>query len=77
MNEVTIKELASMVIDLSGKIGMKPEYRGFGNGTRKIEREVRRRIPDTYKAKKILGWNPKTGLEEGLRITMDWYKENL
>lgn len=31
---------------------------------------------DITKAKDILGWQPTTSLEEGLRETIDWYKEN-
>jgi nucleoside-diphosphate-sugar epimerase len=32
-------------------------------------------ILDCEKAKKILGWEPKVGLEEGLRKTCDWYNQ--
>ena len=32
------------------------------------------RQPDISKAKKILNWRPKIELEEGLKITMDWFK---
>lgn len=31
---------------------------------------------DCTKAKKELGWMPKTSLEEGIRKTIDWYKKN-
>jgi dTDP-glucose 4,6-dehydratase len=31
--------------------------------------------PDISKAKRILGWEPKVGLEEGLRTTLDYFKE--
>jgi nucleoside-diphosphate-sugar epimerase len=31
---------------------------------------------DITKAKKELQYEPKTGLEEGLRVTAEWYKEN-
>ena len=30
---------------------------------------------DTTKARKILGWQPSISLEDGLRETIDWYKE--
>ncbi len=32
---------------------------------------------DSSKARRILEWEPKTGLEDGLRITIDWYRKNL
>lgn len=39
--------------------------------------DVELRIPDIEKAKKILGYMPKVDLDEGLRRTISWYKENL
>ena len=40
-------------------------------------KEIRRRVPDLSKAKKILGYRPKTTLEEGIKITMKEHKKNL
>lgn len=34
-----------------------------------------RRRPDIEKAKKLLGWEPKVGFEEGLRQTIQFFKE--
>lgn len=31
---------------------------------------------DITKAKELLGWQPKVSLEEGIRRTVDWFKEN-
>lgn len=36
-----------------------------------------RRKPDTSKIRKMLSYEPKVTLEEGLRITYDWYKKDL
>ena len=33
------------------------------------------RKPDIDKAKNILKWEPKVGLEEGLKMTIEWFKE--
>jgi len=33
------------------------------------------RRPDISKAKKLLGWEPRVGLEEGLKRTIEWFKE--
>ena len=39
--------------------------------------DVKRNYSDISKARKILGFNPKIDLEEGLRYTLDWFiKEN-
>ncbi len=37
--------------------------------------DPKQRCPDISKAKRILGWEPKVGLEEGLRTTLDYFKE--
>jgi UDP-glucose 4-epimerase len=36
--------------------------------------EVRSRVPVIDKARRLLGWEPKVGLEEGLSRTLDWYR---
>jgi len=71
---ITMKELAEALIKLSGK-DMKPKIAGFGQATRTKEREIMKRIPSIDKLKS-LGWEPKTKMEDGLKITFDWYKEN-
>jgi UDP-glucuronate decarboxylase len=35
-----------------------------------------RRCPDIEKAKEILNWEPQTSLEEGLKKTIAWFKDN-
>lgn len=35
------------------------------------------RQPSIGTAKKMLGWQPQVKLEEGLRITVDWFREKL
>ena len=39
------------------------------------EDDPKQRRPDITKAKKLLGWEPKVGLEEGLRETLDYFKK--
>lgn len=68
----TLKEIAQTVvkqIDNSGQlqIGDKAEPEGaIGNLSCSIE-----------KAERVLGWKPKTLLEDGLRETIQWYRNNL
>jgi nucleoside-diphosphate-sugar epimerase len=33
-----------------------------------------RRRPDISKARRLLGWEPKVKLEQGLRITLDYFE---
>ncbi|MBI2557999.1 NAD-dependent epimerase/dehydratase family protein [Candidatus Woesearchaeota archaeon] len=43
---------------------------------RRLDPFWKNRAFDISKAKKELGYNPKTSLEEGLKKTIQWYKEN-
>jgi UDP-glucose 4-epimerase len=68
--EVTILDLAGLVWRLAGQGEPKLKfvsYQTFG----KYE-DVRNRVPDISKARKLLGFEPRTGLEEGLLRTIAW-----
>jgi len=39
--------------------------------------EIRAQYLDSTRARQELGWAPKVGLEEGLRRTVDWYRNHL
>lgn len=39
--------------------------------------DPRRRRPDITKARQILGWEPKVSLEEGLKTTIDFFRQEL
>jgi UDP-glucose 4-epimerase len=67
--EVSIIDLANMIIDLCGKKGkIKPVHVEPRIG------EVKQLIADARKAKKILKWEPKYDLKEGLKAFIQWYK---
>jgi Nucleoside-diphosphate-sugar epimerases len=65
--EVKIIDLAKMIIRLTNsnsKIKFLPPRAD----------DPPRRAADITKAKKILGWEPKVNLEEGLKRTIEWFK---
>lgn len=64
--EVSILHLAKMVRDAVG-CNSQITFHSLP------EDDPKRRLPDVEKAKKVLGWEPKTGLEEGLKRTVSWY----
>jgi dTDP-glucose 4,6-dehydratase len=37
--------------------------------------DPKRRCPDITKARLLLGWEPKVGLDEGLRMTIDYFRK--
>ena len=66
---IKVKDIAGKLIQISKqKTGIKSE----GN-----EKETRKDRFSNRLAEKILNWQPKKELEEGLKETYDWYKEYL
>ena len=75
--ETKIKEAIEMVIEISGKKG-KLKWKQFDTKEYYGDKyeDIPRRIPDVSKAKRILGWEAKTSLRDGLKKTIDWSKKN-
>ena len=69
--EVSIIDLANKIIELCGKKG---ELKSVQVEPR--IGEVKRLIADATKAKKLLGWEPKYNLEEGLKAFVQWCKNH-
>lgn len=68
--EITIKQIAEEIINISGS-GSKIIYEALPVDDPKV------RQPDITKAKKTLGWEPKIDRLEGLRRTMEYFKEKI
>ena len=67
--DVTIKELAEIIVDV---VGYKNDYEwdtSKPNGTP-------RKVLNVDKIKS-LGWEPKINLREGIKSTYEWYKKNI
>ena len=67
--EITIKELAEKIVRLTGFDG---EIRWDPS---KPDGQPRRRL-DVSRAKKLFGFEAKMPFEEGLKSTIEWYKQN-
>jgi dTDP-glucose 4,6-dehydratase len=67
--EITIKEFAEEVIKLTGTKG-RICYKNLPVDDPKV------RQPSISKAQSVLGWTPKVGREEGLKITIEFFKTN-
>ncbi len=70
--ETTINELINKTIKLTGSKS-KLVYNSPPNYD--IRDDPRRRCPNITKAKKLLNYEPKVGLDEGLKRTIAWFKE--
>jgi dTDP-glucose 4,6-dehydratase len=70
--ETTISEFAMLINRLTGNregVIYQPQAR-IGN-------DPQRRQPDISRARRILGWEPKVGLEEGLQKTIVYFKDKM
>jgi len=69
-SEKTNKELTEMILKLIGKDETNIEYVKDRPG------HDRRYSIDFSKIKNELGWQPKTSFEEGIKKTIEWFKNN-
>ena len=68
--EMTVLELAKRIIRLAGsrsEIVFHPLP----------EDDPKVRQPDIGRARALLGWEPRVDVDEGLRLTLDWFRERL
>ena len=68
-NEMTLLDLAKMIVRLSGS----------SSDLRFIPLPVddpKVRKPDIGRARRLLDWQPRVDVEQGLRETIDWYRAN-
>jgi len=66
-DEITIKQFCEEIIKLTGT-NQKIVYRDLPQD------DPKQRRPDITKATEILGWTPKIGRAEGLKITYEYFK---
>jgi dTDP-glucose 4,6-dehydratase len=66
-SEITLRQFAEEVIALTGT-RQKIVYRPLP------EDDPKQRRPDITRAREILGWEPRVGRKEGLRITYEYFK---
>lgn len=79
----SIKELAEFIINIF-KLNGAPIYEDVDEGKISKEVEGRKRLPlelkkmvlDNKKAKKLLSWDSKINLKEGIPLEYDWLKKN-
>jgi dTDP-glucose 4,6-dehydratase len=67
-HEMTLLELAKRVVRITGSaseivFGPLPED------------DPRVRQPDITRARTLLGWEPRVDTDEGLRLTIDWFRK--
>jgi nucleoside-diphosphate-sugar epimerase len=69
-DEVTMLELARIVKRVVGSAS-EIQFRPLP------EDDPKQRRPDTSRAREVLGWSPRTSLEDGLRRTLEYFRSAL
>jgi UDP-glucose 4-epimerase len=72
--ETSILELARIILavsEIKGEIIFQPHKEFYGPNYE----DIQRRVPDLSAAEKILGYHTRVSLEDGLRKTIEWYRQ--
>jgi UDP-glucose 4-epimerase len=67
---ISLNKLLSELKKLTGRNDAQADYRAPRIG------DVRHSLADITRARELLGYEPRVGLEEGLRKTIDWWKQS-
>ncbi len=65
-----VRDVVELICRLAGS-GVRPEIRGAGVPFGEIDRQW----VDPAKLRELTGWQPSVTLEEGLRRTIEWYRD--
>jgi len=68
--QVTLNELLEIMKKVTGKSTAAARYEPLRVG------DVRHSLADISLARSLLGYEPRVGLEEGLRLTFDWWQKS-
>ncbi len=67
----SVREVVELIAVAAGA-GIEPDFQGQGNPDGEIDRQY----VDSTKLRELTGWRPEVELEEGLRQTLEWYREH-
>jgi len=72
-SEISIRDLVYLIAKV---MGISVEIQEDTARKRPRKSEVDRLMADNSKAKRLLKWSPRHSLEQGLKKTIEWFKEN-
>jgi dTDP-glucose 4,6-dehydratase len=72
--EISVRDLAAVIAGLTGRsLALESDVQRV----RPARTEVERLVADNRLARKLLGWEPRVSLEDGLARTIEWIRTNL
>jgi len=74
--EITIESLADRVIEMT-KSKSEKRFISYEEAYNKPSDDMMRRVPCVQRIKETIGWEPKTTLEEALRLIIDEFKRSM
>jgi CDP-glucose 4,6-dehydratase len=67
----SVREVVEAIVAAAGS-DVDPDFQGEGNPDGEIDRQ----FVDSGKLRELIGWRPRVELEDGLRRTLEWYREH-
>jgi CDP-glucose 4,6-dehydratase len=67
----SVREVVESIVATAGA-DVEPDFQGKGNPDGEIDRQ----FVDSTKLRELTGWRPQVGLGDGLRRTLEWYREH-
>lgn len=67
----TVREVVELIAGLAGA-AVEPDFQGEGNPDGEIDRQ----FVDSAKLRELTGWAPQVDLADGLRETLEWYRDH-
>jgi CDP-glucose 4,6-dehydratase len=67
---MSVMDLVRLILELMGKSALVPQI------LNEASHEIPRQYLDCTKARQMLGWRSRFTLQEGLRETIEWYRDN-
>jgi CDP-glucose 4,6-dehydratase len=67
----SVREVVELIAGAAGG-GVQPDFQGTGS----LDGEIDRQFVDSTKLRELTGWRPQVELENGIRRTLQWYREH-
>ncbi|MCB1920664.1 MAG: GDP-mannose 4,6-dehydratase [Candidatus Competibacteraceae bacterium] len=68
--QLTVLDVTRKVLELMGRVDLEPIILNQASA------EIRQQYLSAEKARCRLGWTPRIGMDEGLKRTIDWYRQH-